>query len=296
MNRETRIGLLVGLLFIIMFGLVLSEFTGRTSPQMATAQQPVDGGGDLNTYLWAPPPVSPARGSGDISPAAIRSDGDGPAAVGRGTVESSVMRPAGSDAIALPPPVELARLDELPPPLPPVTEPQRTYEVQPGDSLVKIARKVYGPQHEREYKRIVEANKNVIKDERSLAVGTKLVIPPLPQAAPVPAPSAPSRAPDVRLAGTVSGSSIAAMALEASGLPVRVDASLTGAAASASVAAPPPAQRKYIVKKGDSLAKIARQTLNDDSKAALDKLMAANRGKLRDRDALAIGMELQIPG
>jgi nucleoid-associated protein YgaU len=88
------------------------------------------------------------------------------------------------------------------------------------------------------------------------------------------------------------------MALEASGLGVRVEgaASGTSVAPAGGVVPPAPAAKKYIVKRGDSLIKIARQTLNDDSKAAVDKLVAANKGKLRDPSNLAIGLELQIPG
>ena len=50
-----------------------------------------------------------------------------------------------------------------------------SYEVEPGDSLSKIAKKVYG--NASDWKRIFEANKDLIKDPDKIFPGQKLKIP-----------------------------------------------------------------------------------------------------------------------
>jgi len=51
----------------------------------------------------------------------------------------------------------------------------------------------------------------------------------------------------------------------------------------------------YVVRKGDTLRQIARQTLQDDSRQAVLRIYNANRGKLANPDSLEIGQELRIP-
>lgn len=51
----------------------------------------------------------------------------------------------------------------------------QTYIVQPGDSLSKIAKQFYG--NANEYMKIVEANKDQIKDPNKIQTGMKLKIP-----------------------------------------------------------------------------------------------------------------------
>ena len=52
----------------------------------------------------------------------------------------------------------------------------KTYEVVSGDSLSKIAKREYG--NAREWKRIFEANKDILKDPDKIYPGQKLKIPP----------------------------------------------------------------------------------------------------------------------
>ncbi len=52
----------------------------------------------------------------------------------------------------------------------------KIYEVKPGDSLSKIAKREYGSANA--WKAIFEANKDVIKDPDKIYPGQKLKIPP----------------------------------------------------------------------------------------------------------------------
>ena len=52
---------------------------------------------------------------------------------------------------------------------------ETTYEVEPGDSLSKIAKKQYGDANA--WKKIFEANKDVVKDPDKIFPGQKLRIP-----------------------------------------------------------------------------------------------------------------------
>ncbi len=60
-------------------------------------------------------------------------------------------------------------------PLPPEAKGGRTYVVQKGDTLYKIARQAYGD--ERRWKEIWNANRTRVPNKDRLEVGTKLIIP-----------------------------------------------------------------------------------------------------------------------
>ena len=53
----------------------------------------------------------------------------------------------------------------------------KIYEMVSGDSLSKIAKREYG--NANEWKRIYEANKDILKDPDKIYPGQKLKIPPL---------------------------------------------------------------------------------------------------------------------
>ena len=57
----------------------------------------------------------------------------------------------------------------------PAAEVYETYEVKSGDSLSKIAKRIYG--NGSEWKRIFEANTDVLKDPNKIFPGQKLKIP-----------------------------------------------------------------------------------------------------------------------
>jgi nucleoid-associated protein YgaU len=70
--------------------------------------------------------------------------------------------------------VDIAVDSSLPQPVP-ARAATRTYTVQPGDSLSKIAKHFYG--NANEYLRIFEANKDTLNDPNRIQIGQELIIP-----------------------------------------------------------------------------------------------------------------------
>ncbi len=288
MTRETRIGLLVGLGFIITFGLVLTELTSTGKPVVVPAvlsgaeELAVAAAEDISPVVVNPQETPPRLGVPiRPSPAAVLM------AAGAGAPEDSsgpgeIVAVVGSPGEAPPAAVELPTAPRITPaaeimPAPPVpvaapTAVVRTYTVQPDDSLIKIARKVYGPDRGDDYVRIFEANRDKLTSPSLVVAGQVLVIPERREA---------ERAAPAGLSG------VRQVALEE--LPEAL-------AAAGSDAPQPSAQRSvYVVRCGDTLTKIARKTLNDGSRSAVMSIFDANRSSLSDPDCLPVGVALVIP-
>jgi nucleoid-associated protein YgaU len=180
MTRETRIALLIGLVFIVLFGLVLGQRTlpvgQKSSDQLAVTSLPSS---------------SPAP---DMNIAVLHGEDNPPVEIARGEPPRRLAtEPERREDIAMPPPPGPGPTDPAPPVVAPPPRPEtvvaRTYTIQTGDTPTKIARKVYG--QEKLYSRILEANKDKIGDARHLVVGVVVTIPPPPAGAapvaPVPA-------------------------------------------------------------------------------------------------------------
>ncbi len=164
----------------------------------------------------------------------------------------------------------------------------KTYVVESGDTLTRIARKFYGAGNEREYKRIFAANRDSMRTESSLSIGQELTIPPL---------NTDDRARSDGPAGGLGDGGLASR----SGQGRYVTASLgeLRGALSGINRRPeraPAVARTYVVQRGDNLTSIARRLMRDGSGDAVRKLFEANRGILPSRDRLQIGMELRLPG
>jgi nucleoid-associated protein YgaU len=307
MTRETRIGLLVGLGFIVMFGLVLTELTGTGKPSPLPSNLKDD-----TAFLAKVTPAS------DVSPAVINPLGSpprlGPPTPSGGTplTASSPQSPSPSEPPEEPQVVAVvqrtadAPLPAASTPQPPVAAglpeqakitpaadvspvaaaaPARTYTVQPKDSLIKIARKMYGADQENEYQRIFEANKDKIKDPAVLTAGQELTIPEL----------------DAKMSATPAkadkGGGVSQVDLDQLAKNLGHDGASPGKSEPASAKAPPSAGKTvYVVQRGDTLSKIARKTLKDDSRAAIMRIVEANKDKLSHPDVLPVGLELEIPG
>lgn len=238
MTRETRIGLLVGLVFIVAFGVLLSELTGHSGP---TPPPPAAAAEHVENYLHTPAiEEAPEANVGALVTDAgtLRAHGT---AGGAAVVQADVLRPDNGRA----PVIETISTEVKPPPailaaglhpdhrtaviagvpvgtvgsgsVPVVSGSgtaalpagSKTYKVQAGDRLMTLAAKFYGKGQEKQYKRILEANKKTLPDEKApLFVGMEIVIPPAETTAPA-APVVPSGTPAGGY-GTPAGSGTAA--------------------------------------------------------------------------------------
>jgi len=270
MTRDVRIVLLVGLVFIFLFGLVLGDRTlrlseGSPSRPPAVASGPVRPAPEIaasrmvgiqDPFLARRRPLAPAPGPGH-----------------RAAVERADL-PVHMTDRALPPPVPLAARVPAADPTGPAPAPRpQTYTAVAGDSLIVIARKLYGRQNQGKYKLIFEANRDRLADENSLKLGQELIIPPLPSDA------APGRA---------TG---AAPAAPATRTPDRTYTEATLAELRSRFGS----SRWYEVRQGDRLTDIARRQMGSDSVASVRRLYEANRDRIADPDVLAIGLRLRIP-
>lgn len=218
MGRETKVGLLVGLVFIVLFGVILSGRAGTMAPEHAvlptgesqshrtsveTLGRTVDpfGKGEslevqgpdaglarkpepVEEPLPAPERLTPV----DAPPA--KADDRGTVAFGPAVIETPTGREADGLRVAKgDDPFE--RLANQPPIIQPTETDRRIYTVKAGDTLTSVARQFYGKDGNRLWKRILEANKATLHDSNRLAVGQKLVIPGLPVETPKTEPAKP---------------------------------------------------------------------------------------------------------
>jgi len=199
MTRETRIGLIVGLMFIVLFGVVLSEL-GPTHQE--PAEQPDRIAGDF--YIDAPVmPSAPVRPRHRESPLVARR---------RAAAQSPAPAPGVQQRRVRPRPTTPVRETARPatrtprrvvgPTVPPAPSPRRTdrremtinefarsrgvpaaggnsrtYVTRRGDNLTAIARKFYRTPNRKAVMKIYNANRSVLPSPDSLGVGVKIVIP-----------------------------------------------------------------------------------------------------------------------
>jgi len=179
----------------------------------------------------------------------------------------------------------------------------RVYVVGDRDSLIKIALKVYGAGHEKDYKAIYDANKAQLKDEAALRVGEKLVIPALSSPDIVARDLPPSRGTGASPTPVVGPFRADLRELESRFAGRATPTVAPGAGRATPTVAPGAARtptpaaaagRTYEIQAGDTLSKIARKMYKgDDSKGAIDKLMKIN--KIDSPTKLKIGDKLVVP-
>jgi nucleoid-associated protein YgaU len=306
MARETRIGLLVALVFIIAFGLVLSELTGRPSPAGKQIRSAIE---RVNHSDYAP--IVARVPAEDAAPPEVsdQASGDGPVLAEAPQEEV----PPLTLAARMPPMIDVSIVPPAQPPAGEVTmrfhaPPQGvrrglTYVIQPGDSLGKIAREHYGD--EGRYMAIFEANKDVLADPSLVVVGQEIVLPKLGEptdavAAVLPGPNVPSAPGQGRQPRPVvaSGELPVVPPPGAGGTKVMDLDQLArhfGTLGVGETKVRKPSGRVYVVREGDNLTKIARETMKDGSTRAVNRLFEANRDRLKSPDNLLIGQELNIP-
>jgi LysM repeat protein len=228
-TRETKIGLLVGLAFVIMTGILLSNYLSSTNeppgaalkvaadgvrsglgepgnddvaptlraPANVAPSQPVVINAELNHHAFQPPirfvppvtpPSGPAHGNAitptvPANPASNTLDRIRQAAARQGEELIPANDPNTTSANNNPPTNPAA------PQPAPVKTTARTYQAQAGDSLGRIAQKMYGSGSKANRDAIVAANPSLAQNRDLIVAGRSYIIPALGAATP-PAPPA----------------------------------------------------------------------------------------------------------
>jgi nucleoid-associated protein YgaU len=191
MTRETKIGLLVGLAFIIVIGILLSDYHrgGQEPPAAvldragATARQAVNvpgANGTIPPITLAPDQITPGgavQTPRDIEPPAS------PVVIGpRNSQSANLPGLPANDPLA-----QAARQqgEELVPvdpngnatPQTPGTLAENTYRAQPGDSVSRMAARLMGANTAKNRKAIIAANPSLQSDPDKVIAGQDYVIP-----------------------------------------------------------------------------------------------------------------------
>jgi nucleoid-associated protein YgaU len=300
-SRETKVGLLVGLIFIGLFGLILSFRTG--SEPAGHANLPVGESQKYRTMARAVRhDVDPfiEHSVLDIAPAGPREQGPEvreaveerlPAPGSIREMEPTARTVSDVGVIAAGPVEVVTPVVETPRALsaesgpPPVCETERakepapaapTYVVRANDSLVLIARRFYGAQGDRLWRRIYDANRSVLSDPDRLRPGQELVIPGV-EVSTAPAPALASvPAPERDAVRTVTADELADMLGNQSDL----------------VEAPSPMPATYTVQRGDTFYGIAERLYGNARYAPL--LHLKNKHLVPDATKLRAGQRIVL--
>lgn len=272
MNRQARVGMILGLAVIIAFGLALSEFNTVAAPEQAADAPFVDAPyyrqPSARTHAFTlgpePEPIRPAERHEELAqrpapaelPSATIRRADDEIVRPRLAADLPAYEPVSDEAIRTP-------------------SPAAVHTVRPGETLYAIAQKYYGDGQQ--YKAILQANRQALASAGRLQVGQRLRI---PGASPRPAPAR-------------------AVRTQQAAEPARVrelDVDQLRRYVQNTTDAPQRRYRVYVVQPGDSLTAIASKFYDDGSPDTIQKIFQANQDQLDDPNHLVRGMKLKIPG
>ena len=285
MTADAKVGLLLGLFFIVLIAFLINGLPSFL--QSATAEDVVK-----TTTIVAqscPDLVNDHR----VTETAQRLIGDVPLRVAEPprdviVLDSAPQQPVASAAIAVETPapqspaaaVIAEQVTHLPLPAPAPASRRvaavREHVVQRGENLAVIAQKYYGTEEGNRrvvIQKLYEANTDVLSSPDRVIVGSKLVIPPL--AEPVPAQPSASETLMQRFSNLFE---------RAEPTPPPQTVRQTAAA---------PKTVDYVVQPGDSLWKIAEKTLGDGRR--FNVLVEMNKDRLKSPDDVVAGMTLLVP-
>lgn len=298
MTRETKIGLLVGLAFIIVIGILLSDhMTSTTEPVAAPLANTAGNVRDsIAAPVTDPPPITVVTQNITPRDTVSAHNDPGPARsivqVGPGHVDTIQIRqisaahrtPEPGSNINIPVPqsdapgsiADIARANGEP--LvdagsnpgnnltngSPAGTGGRKYTAQPGDTLSKLAGRFLGGNTKTNRDLIVKANSSLQSDPNKLIVGRTYIIPTAASEA------APAQSHPIAIAPPVP----------------------TGPVASAPVASDQP-QFWYVVKENDSLWSIAADQLGNGT--AWTAIKELNADILKGTDSIHPNMKLRLP-
>ncbi|MFA7237403.1 MAG: LysM peptidoglycan-binding domain-containing protein [Phycisphaeraceae bacterium] len=288
MTKETKIGLLVGLGVIIFIGILISDHLSVAQQQQPADLTRFDGlagqpQSNNTSTTWGqrgtplPPDqneqlaVIPADGAGQFPSGG--SHGVGPLQVVDGGVPVDVLQiETGHDDISPQPGND--RVAVIGPGGSQAnTARDNWYTVQKGDTLYQIAKKQYGdPAY---YKTIFEVNKarNILRSERDLRPGVRIVLPDRDGDATTSESPAPGSSPDT----TTTFDPNTPPSLRGDRTPT-IETS---------------GGKTYTIQKGDVLGKLALKFYGTSK--AWPKLVALNRGIIKDPDNLVVGTTIKVP-
>lgn len=300
MTADAKVGLLLGLFFIVLIAFLINGFP--TFLQSAAAEDVVK-----TTSLTAPSgpdlvidhrvtetaqrlaPGIPLRVTEPPQEVIVLDSGRQTPPVAA-AAETPVVTPQAPVAIqsfgAVTVPEQVL---QVPVPAQPQPQPRknavaniREHVVERGDTLASIAQKYYGPEEGNRravIQKLYEANKDVLTSPDKVLAGSKLTVPPLQNAE--PAKPAPTESLLQRFSNVFERSS---QQPQTTRTPVQQPQPNRPAA---------PKTTEYVVQPGDSLWKIAEKTLGDGKH--FETLLDMNKDRLRDADAVVAGMKLVVP-
>ena len=302
-GRETKFGLLVGLVFIVLFGVILSGRAGlsmsdhavlptgestkyRTTAEALSrnvdpflAQTPLVVGGTGSSAVAQAASAAVVQDTAAAAPAAVEEPLPAPATL---AVSPEATKPDDVGTVAFGPavvetPMTASQADAPTAESPPVETAAAppVYTVRAGDTLVAIARKHYGNDGERLWKNIYEANRQVLRDPNRLAAGQTLVIPQVapPAASTATAALAAATEPSTR---DVTAADLARMLGTQSDL----------------VEQPARAPALYTVQPGDTFYGISKKLYGDGRYARL--LHLKNRHLVPEASKLRVGQQIVL--
>jgi nucleoid-associated protein YgaU len=198
MNREIKLALVIGMALLLLAGIVISDHLSPASERLKPLQESAE-----PLRLAATPPATPplrevGQGSAIADGAATRRTANRTAPPSGGSAAPPV-RPIGDEAIVVGPPRDPlappARGGEPTTPLPG----ERTYRVQEGDVLARIAANLYGDASL--WEALAAFNRDRLPDPNRLRPGLVLRVPPRERLAAPAAPGASgAESPTVRTA------------------------------------------------------------------------------------------------
>jgi len=290
MTSDAKIGLLLGLVFIFVIAFVInglpffrdaaSNSSELTTNMVSSADGSLGIGPRTPNVEWGPLPQheQPATETkAPDQPQAVRevrtvipipediAKPSAPAVVDTAEDESARKSPVADE------PAEVAKSEPVRPqpakPQPAKKAVAQVYVVADGDNLASIAKKFYGEEQGNKMEnieRIFKANRAVMKSIDRLDIGQKLMIPPLDSDS--------------------NDGFFSALFERVSGVGNRRPVTDSRSAAP---------ERRYVVKEGDNLWRIAATQLGDGSRH--EEIYKLNRDILKDKSSLSVGMSLRLP-
>lgn len=260
MASEAKIGLLLGLIIIFVIAFVLNELPrfGDTTDSAPESDASLGIGAHERDHIVTNETSEPIRPA--VDPPSGENHRQDTVTVARLPVAPPDMPAPPTDQTG---PVEAVKQ----------TLSKAYYTVCDGDNLAEIAKKFYGAiegNRRANVLRIFEANRRVLTSPNRLAVGQKLVIPPLEASA----------AHGAEIGGIFSSSMFEKVeSIGKRHLPAEDRK--------------PQPNKEYVVQEGDSLWRVAAAQLGDGGRYR--EIYRLNAGIIEDEDLLRVGTRLTLP-